>query len=143
MKDLREATFILGIKLYRDRSKRLLGPSQSAYMDKILKRFKMDTSKHVYIPMQERLNLNKTQGASTPEEVKCMQNAPYALAVGSIMYVMSTTKAEYITASEAVMEAVWIMKFISGLGIIPTINEPIKMFYDNSAALHLANEPVV
>ncbi|GJV59674.1 hypothetical protein Tco_1465774 [Tanacetum coccineum] len=34
-----------------------------------------------YIPMQERLDLNKTQGASTPEEVKRMQNVPYAFAV--------------------------------------------------------------
>ncbi|GKD90857.1 retrotransposon protein, putative, ty1-copia subclass [Tanacetum coccineum] len=31
-------------------------------------------------------DLNKTQGASTPEEVKRMQNVPYALAIGSIMY---------------------------------------------------------
>ncbi|GJZ80011.1 glucose/ribitol dehydrogenase [Tanacetum coccineum] len=35
--------------------------------------------------MQEGLDLNKTQGASTPEEVKRMQNVPYALAVGSII----------------------------------------------------------
>ncbi|GKA62927.1 retrotransposon protein, putative, ty1-copia subclass [Tanacetum coccineum] len=52
-------------------------------------------------------------------------------------------KAEYIAASEAAMEAVWIRKFISGLGIVPTINEPIRMFCDNSAALHFANEPGV
>ncbi|GJS89552.1 reverse transcriptase domain-containing protein [Tanacetum coccineum] len=80
MKDLGEAAFILGIKIYRDRSKRLIGLSQSAYMDKILKRFRMDTSKHSCIPMQERLDLNKTQGASTPKEVKRMQNFPYASA---------------------------------------------------------------
>ncbi|GJR16306.1 retrotransposon protein, putative, ty1-copia subclass, partial [Tanacetum coccineum] len=86
MKDLGEAAFILGIKIYRDRLKRLIGLSQSAYMDKIFKIFRMDTSKRGYIPMQERLDLNKTQGASTPEEVKRMQNVPYALAVGSIMY---------------------------------------------------------
>ncbi|GKC74608.1 hypothetical protein Tco_1120491, partial [Tanacetum coccineum] len=29
---------------------------------------------------------------------------------------MSATEAEYIAASEAAMEAVWIRKFISGLG---------------------------
>ncbi|GKF15363.1 hypothetical protein Tco_0056825 [Tanacetum coccineum] len=46
----------------------------------------MDNSKRGHIPMQERLDLNKTQGASTPKEVKRMQNVPYALAVGSIMY---------------------------------------------------------
>ncbi|GKE24414.1 hypothetical protein Tco_1435926 [Tanacetum coccineum] len=52
---------------------------------------------------------------------------------------MSATEVEYIATSEAV----WIMKFISGLGIVPTINEPIRMFCDNSAALHFANEPGV
>ncbi|GKF97129.1 hypothetical protein Tco_0292950, partial [Tanacetum coccineum] len=46
----------------------------------------MDNSKRGHIPMQERLDLNKTQGASTPEKVKRMQNVPYASAVGSIMY---------------------------------------------------------
>ncbi|GKF88856.1 hypothetical protein Tco_0262819, partial [Tanacetum coccineum] len=55
---------------------------------------------------------------------------------------MSATEAEYIAASEAAMEVVWIKKFISGLGIVPTINEP-KMLCDNSAALLIANEPRV
>ncbi|GJW73858.1 retrotransposon protein, putative, ty1-copia subclass [Tanacetum coccineum] len=59
MKDLGEAAFILGIKIYRDRSKRLIGLSQNAYMDKILKRYKMDNSKRGHIPMQERLDLNQ------------------------------------------------------------------------------------
>ncbi|GJU22779.1 retrotransposon protein, putative, ty1-copia subclass [Tanacetum coccineum] len=86
MKDLGEATFILGIKIYKDRSKRLIRLGQNAYMDKILKRYKMDNSKRGHIPMRERLDLNKTQGASTPEEVKRMQNVPYASVVGSIMY---------------------------------------------------------
>ncbi|GKD33929.1 retrotransposon protein, putative, ty1-copia subclass [Tanacetum coccineum] len=78
MKDLGEAAFILGIKIYRDISKRLIRLGQNAYMDKILKRYKMDNSKRGRIPMQERLDLNKTQGASKPKEVKRMQNVPYA-----------------------------------------------------------------
>nr|GFC16527.1 hypothetical protein [Tanacetum cinerariifolium] len=73
--------FISGL----DRSKRLIGLGQNAYMDKILKRHKMDNSKHGHIPMQERLDFNKTQGDSTPKEVKRMQNVPYASAVGSII----------------------------------------------------------
>ncbi|GJR33137.1 retrotransposon protein, putative, ty1-copia subclass [Tanacetum coccineum] len=80
MKDLGEAAFILGIKIYRDRSKRLIGLSQNAYMDKILKRYKMDNSKRGTIPMQERLDLNKSQGAQTPKEVNRMKNVPYASA---------------------------------------------------------------
>nr|GEU34313.1 putative retrotransposon protein [Tanacetum cinerariifolium] len=88
MKDLREAAFILGIKIYRDRSKRLIGLSQSAYMDKIYDRFRMDISKRGNILMQERFDLNKTQRASTHEEVKHMQNVLYASTVGSIMLEM-------------------------------------------------------
>nr|GEV37813.1 hypothetical protein [Tanacetum cinerariifolium] len=53
---------------------------------------------------------------------------------------MSAIEAEYIATSEAAMEAVWIKKFISELGIVPTINNLIKMYYDNSVALLIANE---
>ncbi|GJZ55751.1 retrotransposon protein, putative, ty1-copia subclass [Tanacetum coccineum] len=148
MKDLGEAAFILGIKIYKDRSKRLIRLGQNAYIDKILKRHRMDNPKRGHIPMQERLDLNKTQGALTPKEVERMQNVPYASVVGSIISkqnttAMSATEAEYIAALKASMEAVWIRKFISGLGIVPTINEPIRMFCDNSVALHFINEPGV
>ncbi|GJW65420.1 retrotransposon protein, putative, ty1-copia subclass [Tanacetum coccineum] len=94
MKDLGEATIILGIKIYRDRTKRIIRQSQSAYMDKISKRFKMENSKRGNIPMQERFDLNKTQGASTPEEVKRMQNVPYASEMGSIMYAVKCTRPD-------------------------------------------------
>ncbi|GJW29896.1 retrotransposon protein, putative, ty1-copia subclass [Tanacetum coccineum] len=57
--------------------------------------------------------------------------------------VMSATEATYIAASKDAMEVVWIRKLISRLGIVPTINKPIKMFCDNSTALLIANEPGV
>ena len=50
-KDLGEAAYILGIKIYRDRSRRLMGLSQSTYLDKILKEFKMDQSKKEFLPV--------------------------------------------------------------------------------------------
>ncbi|GJR32569.1 hypothetical protein Tco_1108801 [Tanacetum coccineum] len=46
----------------------------------------MKNSKRGSIPMKEKLRLIKSQGASTPAELKRMKNVPYALAVGSIMY---------------------------------------------------------
>ena len=51
MKDLGEAAYILGIKIYRDMSKRLIGLSQSMYLDKVLNRFNMNDSKKGFIPM--------------------------------------------------------------------------------------------
>ncbi|GJV54330.1 retrotransposon protein, putative, ty1-copia subclass [Tanacetum coccineum] len=42
----------------------------------------------------EILDLNKTQGASTPKEVKRMQNVRYASGVGSIMYAVRCTRPD-------------------------------------------------
>ncbi|GJZ33289.1 retrotransposon protein, putative, ty1-copia subclass [Tanacetum coccineum] len=72
MKDLGEAAYILGIKIYRDRSPWLIGLCKSAYIEKILKRFHMENSKRGSIPMQEKHRLSKSQGASTPADLKHM-----------------------------------------------------------------------
>ncbi|KAL0292823.1 UNVERIFIED_CONTAM: Retrovirus-related Pol polyprotein from transposon TNT 1-94 [Sesamum angustifolium] len=45
MKDLGEASYILGIKIFRDRSKRILRMTPNSYVEKVLKRFKMEHSK--------------------------------------------------------------------------------------------------
>ncbi|GKG22539.1 hypothetical protein Tco_0387842, partial [Tanacetum coccineum] len=52
----------------------------------------------------------------------------------------SSTYAEYIVAFDALNEAVWIRKFISGLGIVPTIEEPISMYCDNTGAIAIAKD---
>nr|GEZ07872.1 putative retrotransposon protein [Tanacetum cinerariifolium] len=54
---------------------------------------------------------------------------------------MHSAQAEYVAASEAAMEAVWIRKFVGDLGVMPSINKPINMYCDNSAAIIFANEP--
>ncbi|GKA55330.1 retrovirus-related pol polyprotein from transposon TNT 1-94 [Tanacetum coccineum] len=92
------------------------------------------------IPMQEKLKLSKSDGASTPTEKRHMSNVSYASIVGSIMYAVrcvvdwkstkqsistaSSTDVEYIAAFDASKEAVWIRKFISGLNVVPTIEDP-------------------
>nr|GEY53079.1 hypothetical protein [Tanacetum cinerariifolium] len=45
---------------------------------------------------------------------------------------------QYIAAFGASKEAVWIRKFISGLGVVPTIEEPINMYRDNTGAIAIA-----
>nr|GEX68256.1 hypothetical protein [Tanacetum cinerariifolium] len=191
------------------RSRRLIGLCQSAYIEKNLKRFCMENFTRGSIPMQEKLTLSKSQGASTPAELKRMQNVPYALAVGSILYAVrctrpdvantkdmflvyecdlkrelrvscytdagylmdaddlkshtgyvfvlnggvvdwksakqsifatSSAEAEYIVAFDAFKEVVWVRKFISGLSVILTIEEPISMYCDNTGATAIANE---
>ena len=60
-KDLGEAAYILSIKIYRDRSKRLICFSMSTYLDKILKYFKMEQSKKEFLPVLQGVKLSKTQ----------------------------------------------------------------------------------
>ena len=87
MKDLGEAAYILGIRILRDRSKRLIGLSQSTYLDKVLKRFSMQDSKKGELPIQSK-------SPSTEVEIAEMSRIPYASAVGSIMYAMTCTRPD-------------------------------------------------
>ena len=98
MKDLGEAAFILGIKIYRDISRRLIGLSQSTCFDKVLKKFKMDQAKKGFLPVLQGVKLSNTQCPTTTEDREKMKDVPYALAVGSIMYAMLCTRPDVCLA---------------------------------------------
>ena len=53
----------------------------------------------------------------------------------------STTEAEYTAASNVAKEAIWIKKFIIELGIIPSIVNPMDLYYDSNEAITQAKEP--
>nr|GEV29550.1 retrotransposon protein, putative, Ty1-copia subclass [Tanacetum cinerariifolium] len=164
MKDLGEATYILRIKIYRDRSKRLIGLCQSAYIGKILKRYSMENSKRGSIPIQEKLKLSKSQGDQKRElRVSCYTDTGYLTNANDLksqtgyvfvlnggvvdrksakqsIFATSSAEAEYITAFDASKEAVWVRKLIFGLRVVPTIEEPKSMYCDNTGAIAIATE---
>jgi hypothetical protein len=237
MKDLGEASYILGIKIYRDRSKRLIGLSQDTYIDKVLKRFNMEQSKKGFLPMSHGMRFSEKQCPSSDEERNRMSKVPYASALGSIMYAMictrpdvsyalsiasryqanpgeshwtlvknilkylrrtkdvflvyggqeelivngytdasfqtdvddsqsqsgfvftvnggavswksskqetvtdSTTEAEYVAASAAAKEGVWMRRFLIELGVFPNAASPLNLHCDNNGAIAQAKEP--
>ena len=53
----------------------------------------------------------------------------------------STCEGEYIVASEAAKEGVWMKEFVTNLGVVPSALDPMTMFYDNTGAIALAKEP--
>ena len=53
----------------------------------------------------------------------------------------STTETKYIVASDVAKEAVWIKKFITRLGIIPSISDSVDLYCDNNNAIAQAKEP--
>ncbi|GKB04975.1 hypothetical protein Tco_0833170 [Tanacetum coccineum] len=52
---------------------------------------------------------------------------------------MSSMEAEYIAA----MEAIWIRKFISWLGVIPSIDRPMDMYCDNTDAIQKGDDACI
>ncbi|XP_073133292.1 uncharacterized protein [Henckelia pumila] len=236
MKDMGEASYILGIKIYRDRSKRMLGLTQSTYIDTILRRFSMEESKRGHLPKCHGISLSKSMCPKSDEEIEMMTRVPYASTIGSVMYNMistrpdvafalsvtsiyqanpgpmhwkavkdilkylrrtknmfmvygegelklegytdssfqtdvddskstsgfvfilnggvvswksskqdtvadSTTEAEYIAASDASKEAVWMRNFVQELGIIPCVVDPVPVYCDNTGAVAQAKKP--
>ena len=53
----------------------------------------------------------------------------------------STTEAEYIAASDAAKEAVWIKKFVTELTVVPSIESAVPLHCDNNGAVIQAKEP--
>ncbi|KAJ9541510.1 hypothetical protein OSB04_028016 [Centaurea solstitialis] len=238
MKDLGEAAYILGIKIYRNRPRRLIGLSHSTCIDKILNTYRMNESKKGFIPMQHGIVLSKAQCPVSSQDQDMMKSIPYASAIGSIMYGMlctrpdvaylvsvtsryrlnpgeaywvsvknilkylrqnkemsllfggsedeisvtgftdasfqtdrddfrsqsgyvftlnggaiswksskqntiadSTIEAEYIAASDAAKEAVWLRNYITDLRVVTSISRPVDIYCDNSGAVAQAKEP--
>ncbi len=53
----------------------------------------------------------------------------------------STTEAKYFSTFEVAKEAIYIKKFITELGVVPSIVDPITLYYDNNGAIAQAKEP--
>ncbi|KAL0375607.1 UNVERIFIED_CONTAM: hypothetical protein Scaly_0678300 [Sesamum calycinum] len=68
----------------RYKSRRMLRMTQNSYVEKVLKRFKMEHSKQGFLPMRHGVELSKKQSPKTDEKLKRMLDIPYAPTVGSI-----------------------------------------------------------
>ncbi|KAL0448696.1 UNVERIFIED_CONTAM: Retrovirus-related Pol polyprotein from transposon RE2 [Sesamum latifolium] len=82
-KDLGDVSYILGIKIYRDRSRRILGMTKASYIEKVLKRFKLENSKRGFLPMKHGVKLSKTQSPKTDKENKKMCDIPVSLSLAA------------------------------------------------------------
>ena len=73
MKDLGEASYVLGTKLIRDQNNRLLALYQASYIDKVLIRFSMENSKKSNLPFHYGLSLSKEKWPKTSQEEENME----------------------------------------------------------------------
>ncbi|VFQ89696.1 unnamed protein product [Cuscuta campestris] len=127
MKDLGNASYALGIRIYRDRSRKLIGLCQ-----------KLKVIGYTDASFQTDRDDYKSQAGY----VFCLNGGAFSWKSSKQDTTAdSTTEAEYMAAAEAAKEGVWIKKFISELGVVPSINDPIPLFCDNTGAIAQAKEP--
>eukprot|EP00253_Pinus_taeda_P034930 PITA_34930 len=136
MKDLGTANYILGMEIKRDRVKRKILLNQSKYVETILQRFNMQDSKRVKVHIPADWAGDLDQRRSTSGYV-------FNLFGGAIRWIskkqsvvaLSTTKAEYMTATHASKEAVWLQRLCSSMGLV---QGAIRIDCDSQSAIFLA-----
>ena len=94
MKDMGEAAYILGVKIFKDRSRKLLALSQEPYIKKIIERFNMGDCKPMDTPIAKGQSLSLEMSPETLQKKERMAIVPYANAIGSLMYVMMCTRPD-------------------------------------------------
>ncbi|RDX78877.1 hypothetical protein CR513_40780, partial [Mucuna pruriens] len=91
MKDLRKASFVLGIQILRDCSQGILRLSQENYISKVLDKFSIKDSKPGDTPIAKKDKFSLKQCPNNDLERNEMQKIPYASVVGSLMYAQVCT----------------------------------------------------
>ena len=91
MTDMGEASYVLGVKIFRDRSKRLLALSQKTYIQKMLRRYHMHDCKPMDTSIEKNLSLSLDMCPKTPNEKEQMFKVPYSNVVSSLMSAMMCT----------------------------------------------------
>jgi hypothetical protein len=84
-----------------------------------------------------------------PDDRKSTSGYLFTIAGGAISWrskkqdsvAMSSMEAEYIAASEAAKEAVWLKEFLSTLKIIDSARKPVMVYCDNQAAIKVSRDP--
>jgi hypothetical protein len=94
MKDMGEATYVIGIEIFRVRSRGLLGLSQKQYIERVLERFCMENCSASVAPLQKGDKFSLMQCPQNEWERKQMERIPYASAVGSLMYAQTCTRPD-------------------------------------------------
>ncbi|KAL0399561.1 UNVERIFIED_CONTAM: Retrovirus-related Pol polyprotein from transposon TNT 1-94 [Sesamum radiatum] len=94
MKDMGEASYVIGIKIYRDRSRCILGLSQETYINKVLERFRMKDCSPSVAPIVKGDKLHLNQCPRNDLEREQMKDIPYASAIGSLMYAQVCTRPD-------------------------------------------------
>nr|GEW16673.1 retrovirus-related Pol polyprotein from transposon TNT 1-94 [Tanacetum cinerariifolium] len=96
---LEEAKKILGMEIFRDRSRKIIRVSQFGYVSKILNNFRIDNGKSVQISLGGHFKLSLKDCPVKDCNIERTSKVPYANVVGSLMYLMVCTRPDIAYAT--------------------------------------------
>ena len=114
------------MKISYDKKSKKLWLSQEAYVERVIKRFKMSKTKSVYSLLAGHLKLNYEHCPPSRKEKQEIKRVSYALAVGSLMYAMVYTRSNIVHAVGVVSQFLsnpdkehwttvkWILRYLRG-----------------------------
>ena len=102
--DLGPISWVLGMKVIRDRVARTISLSQEPYVDAIISKYNFSDLKPVSIPMDPSIQLSRTSSAKSIANTAHMKNIPYRAAVGSLMYLAVGTRPDIAFAVSTVAQ---------------------------------------
>ncbi|RVW91499.1 Retrovirus-related Pol polyprotein from transposon TNT 1-94 [Vitis vinifera] len=138
LKDMGEASYVIGIKIHRDRFQ--VGSLMYAQVCT-----RPDIA--FAVGMLGRYQSNPDSDfAGCVDSRKSTSGYIFILAGGAIswrsvkqtMTATSTMEAEFISCFEATSHGVWLKSFISGLRVMDSISRPLSIYCDNSTAVFMA-----
>ncbi|KAL0385474.1 UNVERIFIED_CONTAM: Retrovirus-related Pol polyprotein from transposon TNT 1-94 [Sesamum radiatum] len=133
MKDLGNANKILGMTIERNRRNSTIFLNQSSYVKSVLEKFSMTNSKPASVPLAAHFQLCRNQRPKTDSEKEKMKSIPYSNAIGSVMYLMVSTRPDIAYAVSCLSrymsnpgsphwEALkWLLRYLQG-----SVNDGIK-----------------
>lgn len=94
MKDMGEASSVLGIRIIRDKSNGSIAIDQSQYLADVLNRFGMSDCNAVSTPLDLNQKISSKMSPSSGDEMEAMSNVPYEQAIGSLLFAAQVTRPD-------------------------------------------------
>ena len=95
-RDMGEASYVIDIKIHRERSRSILGLSQKTYIDKVLERFQMKSCLPSPSPIVKGDRFSLDQCPKNDLKREHMRDIPYVSVVGSLMYAQVCTRPDIV-----------------------------------------------
>lgn len=94
MKDLGDASSVLGVRIVRDRAAGTIAIDQSQYISNVLKRFGMEDANPVATPLDINQKISSKMCPSTRAQQIEMAKVPYKQAIGCLLFAAQITRPD-------------------------------------------------